>query len=136
MKATRILETVLYAADLVAAERFYTSVMGLVVVSRFGDAIAFRCDEGVLLIFDPERSGSRHRSVPPHGAQGSAHIAFVADGEELADWRRHLAAHGVEIESEIEWGQARRSIYFRDPAHNLVELAPPDLWFESSPAVS
>ena len=51
MKATHIFETVIYASDLAAAERFYSEVLGLEVISRFGVALAFRCEGGVLLIF-------------------------------------------------------------------------------------
>jgi len=41
--------------------------------------------------------------------------------------KEHLAAHGVEIEKEIDWGNSR-TIYFRDPSHNSVEIASPMLW--------
>ena len=35
---------------------------------------------------------------------------------------------GVAIEAEVEWPSGGRSLYFRDPAGNVVELAPPTLW--------
>lgn len=132
MTAIRILETVLYAGDLDAAERFYTQVIGLAVASRFEDAVAFTAEESVLLVFDPGRSISSDRSVPPHGTHGAGHIAFATDAAELPEWRRRLKRHGIEIESETEWGSGRRSLYFRDPAGNLIELAPPDLWNRST----
>jgi catechol 2,3-dioxygenase-like lactoylglutathione lyase family enzyme len=130
MKVTRLLETALYATDLAAAERFYVSVLGLVVVSRFeaGRGIAFGCGDVVLLVFDPERTCLPHPGVPTHGASGPGHVAFVADAAEFPRWRDHLRAHGVAIESEVSWPQGGRSLYFRDPAGNVVELAPPALW--------
>lgn len=128
MRATHILETVLYAEDLPASERFYTSVLGLDVISRFGEAVAFGCGDAVLLIFDPNRIRSIERSVPAHGAKGEGHIAFSTTKRELVGWRVHLAEVGVEIESEVDWGERGRSVYFRDPAGNLVELAPRGLW--------
>jgi catechol 2,3-dioxygenase-like lactoylglutathione lyase family enzyme len=39
-----------------------------------------------------------------------------------------LRKAGVSIEREVDWDEGGRSIYFRDPAGNVVELAPPTLW--------
>jgi catechol 2,3-dioxygenase-like lactoylglutathione lyase family enzyme len=128
MQATRIFETVIYADDLGAAERFYREVMGLELVSRFDVALAFRCENGVLLIFDPDKAGQPGRDVPSHGATGPGHLAFAAAASELDGWRNHLRAHGVPIEREVNWEVGGTSIYFRDPAGNSVELAPPTLW--------
>ncbi len=122
-----LLEISLYAEDLADAERFYVDVIGLEVVSRFDDAVAFACGRSVLLVFDPRRTTAPSRSVPPHGAVGRGHVAFAVQEEELSDWRRRLAEHDVEVEAEVSW-KVGRSLYFRDPAGNLVELAPPGLW--------
>ena len=128
MKATHIFETVIYASDLPAAERFYNEVLGLEVISRFGVALAFRCEGGVLLIFDPAKSSLPGRDVPSHGPHGPGHLAFAATADELDGWRAQLQAHGVAIEMEVNWEQGGTSIYFRDPAGNSIELAPPTLW--------
>ena len=128
MKATRIFETVIYASDLAAAERFYTNVLGLEKYSGFGVAISFRMDRGVLLIFDPDQAIQPNRGVPSHGPHGPGHLAFAARPDDLDGWRAHLRDHGVEIEMEVRWEQGGTSIYFRDPAGNSIELAPPTLW--------
>ena len=129
MKASHLFESALYVGDLAAAERFYVEVIGLEVESRFPDrGLALRCDSGVLLLFDPEVTRVREGPIPAHGVVGAGHIAFLAREEELPGWRAHLAAHGVAIEEEIVWAQGGRSIYFRDPAGNSLELAPPTLW--------
>ena len=128
MKAERIFETVLYASDLRAAERFYTSVLGLEMIDRGAVALVLRCGSGVLLIFDPEKSTAADRGVPSHGAKGPGHIAFALAESSDSAWRAHLARCGVKIEMEVSWPQGNRSIYFRDPAGNSVELAPPTLW--------
>ncbi|MCH7760766.1 VOC family protein [candidate division TA06 bacterium] len=124
MKANRIFETVLYAKDLAATERFYRDVLGLEVLQRG----VLRCGEGVLLIFNPEYARKSGRGVPSHGTEGAGHIAFAMREEELEPWRNHLQKCGVEIEMEVEWKEGGRSIYFRDPAGNSVELAPSTLW--------
>jgi catechol 2,3-dioxygenase-like lactoylglutathione lyase family enzyme len=128
LKARSIFETVLYADDLVVAERFYSEVLGLEVIQRNDLFITFRCGDGVLLIFDPRKSSQPGRTVPIHGTKGPGHIAFATRPVELDAWRKQLKKLDVEIEAEVEWKAGGQSIYFRDPAGNSLELAPPTLW--------
>ena len=128
MQASRVFETVLYAEDLGAAERFYRMALGLEVIVRGSLLVALRCGGGVLLIFDPRQSAVPGREVPSHGASGCGHVAFAARPEDLDAWRQQLREAGVSIEREVDWPEGGRSIYFRDPAGNVIELAPPTLW--------
>ena len=128
MRASRIFETVLYAEDLSAAERFYHEALGLEVIKRNELFVVFRCGAGVLLIFDPRRSSEPGREVPSHGASGVGHIAFAAKPQDLERWKEQLHGAGIAVEREVDWLEGGRSIYFRDPAGNVVELAPPTLW--------
>jgi catechol 2,3-dioxygenase-like lactoylglutathione lyase family enzyme len=130
MKASRIFETCIYASNLAATADFYSRVMGLKVAARpvDGRLVALRCGRGVLLIFDPERTRADDAGVPHHGTTGAGHLAFAATAEELDAWRDHLRDCEVTIDQEVEWPEGGRSIYFRDPAGNIVELAPPTLW--------
>jgi catechol 2,3-dioxygenase-like lactoylglutathione lyase family enzyme len=128
MQPSRIFETVLYAEDLPAAERFYHEALGLEVIERGKLAVVFRCRDGVLLIFDPRRSAAAGRNVPSHGTSGAGHVAFAAKPEDLEAWRGQLRQAAIPIEAEVEWPEGGRSIYFRDPAGNIVELAPPTMW--------
>src|SRR5207247_6914928 len=115
--------------DLQAARRFYHDVLGLEIISSMdARGISFRCGETVLLIFDPARTRLPDAGVPTHSASGEGHIAFVIEPAQIEPWREHLHTHGVAIESEVEWPEGGRSLYFRDPAGNVVELAPPTLW--------
>jgi catechol 2,3-dioxygenase-like lactoylglutathione lyase family enzyme len=124
----RIYETVLYAEDLAAAEAFYHEVLGLEIAQRSRLFFTARCGDGVLLVFDPRKSSEDGRDVPSHGARGPGHLAFAVHQDELDAWRAQLAEHGVAIEADVEWGDGTRSLYFRDPAGNSLELAPPTLW--------
>ena len=128
MKPSRIFETVLYAEDLAAAERFYHEALGLEVLERSNLTVVFRCGGGVLLIFDPRKSAAPDRDVPSHGTTAVGHIAFAAKPEDLDAWREQLRQAGVPIEREVDWDEGGHSIYFRDPAGNVVELAPPTIW--------
>ena len=128
MNAKKVFETVLYARDVPAAERFYRDVLGLEVVDGGKTMAVLRCGESVLLIFDPDVARAPGRGVPSHGAEGPGHVAFAMPEGDLDSWRRHLRDRGVEVEMEVDWPAGGRSIYFRDPAGNSVELAPPTLW--------
>ena len=74
MRATRILETVIYARDIAAARDFYESVLGLTVYSEAaGRFVFFRMNEQMLLIFnaDVTATQSAGSGPPPHGATGA-----------------------------------------------------------------
>ena len=128
MKADQIFETVLYADDLAAAEKFYRNTLGLEILNRSDLMVVFRCKVGVLIVFDPEKTGAPDRTVPSHGAIGPGHLAFAAREDDLDLWRSRLVKNGVAIESEVEWEPGGLLIYFRDPAGNSIELATPKLW--------
>ena len=66
--------------------------------------------------------------MPPHGAHGPGHLCFAASDAEITDWAARLAAAGHPIEADFRWPNGARSIYFRDPAGNSLEMAEPRLW--------
>ena len=128
-----ILETALYVADLDAAERFYGAVMGLERIARVGGRhVFFACGTGVLLLFVPEKTmqppSNPAMPVPTHGAHGQGHACFKAKPVDMDAWRGHLKQAGVEIEADFRWPNGARSIYFRDPDGNSLEIAEPKLW--------
>ena len=128
-----MLETVVYAEDLDAAYAFYNGVLELPLVTREpGRHVFFRCGNAMLLVFNPQATGSPPGNaalpVPPHGAHGPGHACFRAGAGEIAMWRDRLTAAGVAIESEFEWPRGGRSIYVRDPAGNSIEFAEPRIW--------
>ncbi len=143
MRPDRILETILYAADLDAAEAFYRDVLGLEPQTRApGRHVFYRIGSQMLLIFNPDEtavspSPDARLPVPPHGAHGAGHACFAATAEEIDAWAARLARWSVAIEADIRWPVADgapdgapggRSIYFRDPAGNLLEFAEPRIW--------
>ena len=134
MQPLGILETCIYAHDLDAAERFYTTVLGLEVIARLaGRHVFFRCGRGVFLVFNPEKTEVESSliegiPVPRHGARGPGHMAFAVRETDLEAWRARLKEAGVAIETEIRWPGGGHSLYLRDPAGNSIELATPRLW--------
>ena len=123
----RLNHAVLFVADLARAERFYTDVMGMVVVAREP-----RADAAFLRL---PRSGNHHDlglfavgAAPPpkrRGGIGLYHLAWQVDTiDELAAARDVLAAAGA-LGGESEHG-ATKSLYAADPDGNEVEI----LWMQ------
>ncbi|GAA2836152.1 catechol 2,3-dioxygenase-like lactoylglutathione lyase family enzyme [Aminobacter aminovorans] len=140
MRPSAILESALYVTDLDAAEVFYGEVMGLERIAKVpGRHVFFRCGQGVLLLFNAEATRQPPRPdatlpVPPHGTCGQGHLCFAATAEEVELWKTRLEGKGIAIEADFEWPSPEkdmrggRSIYFRDPSGNSLEIAEPKLW--------
>lgn len=132
-----VLESALYCPDLDAAEAFYGGVLGLRRLTRVGERhVFYRVGGSVLLIFNPAETvkppAPRALPVPPHGARGPGHLCFAASAAEITAWRQRLEAAGHPIEADFRWPNGARSLYFRDPAGNSIEIAEARLWFEDA----
>ena len=129
----RVVETGLYVDDPARSAAFYVEVLGLRAIAEGERLTALDAGGGtVLLLF---RRGATdvwadlpEGRIPPHGAEGPSHFAFAIDVDAVAWWRDRLAAHGVEVESEVTWPRGGVSLYFRDPDGHSVELATPGVW--------
>ena len=129
VSVSRVLETCLYAPNLVEAGRFYEEVLGLAPFAHDeGRHIFYRVGQGVFLLFDPMGTSVSNGSIPAHGTNGPGHVAFAVAGEELEPVRGRLEARGVVIDADVVWPGGGRSIYLRDPAGNSVELTTPSIW--------
>ncbi len=121
-------EAALYVSDLERAERFWRR-LGLPLVGRArGRHAFFRAGSDMLLVFDP-RGSLPGGEVPGHGAVGAGHVALdVPDAAALERWRAFLGVAGVAIEAEKTWPSGGRSLYFRDPDGNCLELITRGTW--------
>ena len=131
LKVSEVLEIALYVTDLAAAEHFYTEILGLSLYSKVvGRHVFLRCGTRMVLLFNAKTtidSKSGPLDVPKHGMSGEGHIAFAVRNYEVDQWKKRLIAHGINIEKEICWERGR-SIYFRDPSGNSVEITSPAIW--------
>jgi len=128
-----VLETGLYVEDLPRARGFYEGVLGLQPMFVDDRLAAYPAGPGsVLLLFQRGTTETPARLpggvIPPHDGSGHLHYAFAIAAEHLEAWTARLAEQGVSIESRVDWPRGARSLYFRDPDGNLVELATPGLW--------
>lgn len=129
----KVLETSLYVRDIDRARSFYEVVMGLRPMMHDARLAAYPVGPGsVLLLFQQGTTGKPAPTpggvIPSHDGSGRLHYAFAVCADALDAWRPHLSSHDVAIESEVDWPRGGRSLYFRDPDGNLVELATPGLW--------
>ncbi len=127
----RIMETALYVDDLEKARQFYVEILGFEVVTEgAGRHLFLRVGDTLLLLFNPEVTSAREpeSKIPSHGTYGSGHVGFEIDEQELDEWRTRLAARKVAIEETIHWDNGGISLYFRDPAGNILELLTKQLW--------
>jgi catechol 2,3-dioxygenase-like lactoylglutathione lyase family enzyme len=129
VKIKAVIETAIYVDDLQAAETFYGAVLGLRVMGReTGRHVFFQArEESVLLAFVAETT-LKGEVLPSHGARGAGHFALGIASVDFDAWRNRLQANGVSIEQQVEWPKGGKSLYFRDPASNLVELVTPGVW--------
>jgi catechol 2,3-dioxygenase-like lactoylglutathione lyase family enzyme len=129
MRLTGLHHVTAIVADLDRTTAFYRDVLGLALVSEgtndddpgarhfwFGDAAGA---PGTLISFleYPQMDDARE------GRGGVHHFALaVESAEEQEAWRDYLRSRGVPCSEVFERGRFR-SIYFRDPDGNLLEIA-------------
>lgn len=132
MKINKVVETCIYSSDLGGMKNFYVGALGLPLVQEEeGKLIFLQAGKSMLLIFDPARTGIDNDRLPAHGVQtppASVHFAMEIDERDYPSWKELLAKNSVAIEKEVNWEGRARSLYFRDPAGNLVELITPGEW--------
>ena len=112
---------------------FYTEKLGLEFVSEEKDRHIFlKAGKSMLLVFNPNNTLTMGKSVfPIHGVNtppSIIHLAFEIDKEDYNNWKERLDKNEIIIEKEIEFDKGIRSIYFRDPVGNLIELITKDAW--------
>jgi len=128
-----VLETAVYVENLELARDFYGRIMRL--PSMYDDQRMSAYEIGPKQVFLVFKRGSSSEpsvlaggTIPGHDAHGRTHVAFAVSAGELQSWELHLPQQQVVIESRTTWPKGGKSIYFRDPDGNLIELATPGLW--------
>lgn len=109
-------ELTLQTTDPEGLARFYVEVFAFPELAREGDRIWLACGERT-------RLGLWAPGEKEFGDQGGRHVHYafsVAPGA-LDTIRERLTALGVEHRGPVEHDGGDRSLYFADPAGNLVE---------------
>lgn len=133
LRFTRIVETCIYSSDLEKMKDFYSKYLGLQIISEENGRYVFlRAGKSMLLIFNPNNTLTKGDTVfPLHGAispPASVHFALEIEKEDYENSKNMLVQNEIEIEKELSWENESRSIYFRDPAGNLVEFITKGNW--------
>ena len=86
----------------------------------------------MLLIFNPEITKLEGDNMfPIHGATtppAMIHFALEIDKKDYEYYKRVLIQNNIGIEKEIKLDRESKSLYFRDPAGNLVEVITKGEW--------
>jgi len=123
MKLERLDHFGIEVRDLSRAERFYVDVLGLSVVTRFGDQILMDCGGQNLALFEVARTpltAAERTQVIAHPL-GRGHHAFRVSREDFLSAARKLGDAGVETATPINWGD-HDCLYFLDLDGNLLEI--------------
>jgi catechol 2,3-dioxygenase-like lactoylglutathione lyase family enzyme len=129
MNIKAIIETAIYVADLDDTEAFYLTILGLPVIAKEpGRHVFFQVGASSVLLAFIADATLKGDHLPAHGAGGPGHFALGIEADALDAWRQKLQESGIAIEQEVEWPKGGKSLYFRDPAGNSVELITPGVW--------
>lgn len=123
MKLEKLDHFGLEVRDLARAERFYLDVLGLSVVTRFGDQILLDCGGQNLALFEvarPSLTAAERAQIIGHPL-GRGHHAFRVSHADFLAAPRRLAQAGVETAAPIDWGD-HDCLYFLDLDGNLLEI--------------
>lgn len=118
-------EIALRVLDLESMQRFYQEVVGLELMRRFDTSAFFRIAEGfgghtqILALFD---RSSRDPLGPDAPRSTVDHLAFTIALADYDSERRRLERLGIAVTTAEHVWVRWRSIYFRDPEGNTVEL--------------
>ena len=132
MKFRKIVESSIYSSDLEKMKEFYVDKLGLEFVSeQKGRHVFLKTDKSMLLIFNhmvtAAEKETNHGAISP---PSMVHIAFEIGSDEYEEAKDLLEKNYIQIEKEVTWENdiKSRSIYFRDPAGNLVEFITRNFW--------
>ena len=120
--ATRIGHVHLRVSDLEASIEFYTRVLGLDLMQRYGDGAAFLSAGGYHHHLGLNTWESLGATPPPPGHTGLYHTAFLyPDRKTLAQALNRAIRAGVQLDGAADHGVSE-AIYFRDPDDNGIEI--------------
>lgn len=127
-----ILETAIYVTDLARAADFYQRLFDFGTLLETDRLVALDVERNVLLLFPEGGTGEPYETpggvIPPHRGVTGGHFAFAITQDDFDPWAKKLADAMVPIESIVTWSGGARSLYFRDPDGNLVELITTGFW--------
>ena len=140
IRVERVGHVVLKVRELARSVHFYTEVLGLREVGRYGpDMVFFSADGSNHHDLAVQEVGVQARAADP-GAVGLVHVALKIGNslDVLCAAKAHLEAAGIPI-IRMEHHVVSNSIYFADPDGNELEVyvdGDPSLWRANPSAVA
>ncbi len=112
----------LVARDLEASRAWFVDLFGMREHSRSSNFVCLRVNEQYVFLLDEEATRAREG---PNPRTALAHLALRVTREEFDRALETLAAKGIAIDEGPRQRGAGRSIYFKDPSGNQIELHHP-----------
>jgi catechol-2,3-dioxygenase len=132
MNINKVIETCIYSSDLESMRKFYVDILGLLPIEEEEDKLIFlKVGKSMLLIFNPFKTSIDNKMLPTHGAMSppsSIHFAMEIKEHDYQYWKKLLLKNNILIEKEVDWKNKAKSLYFRDPAGNLIEFITQGGW--------
>lgn len=72
-------------------------------------------------------------SPPAHFGSGRVHFAFEVQQKDYETAKQTLIAKGIKITDEVTWPSGKKSFYFEDLEHNVLEVVPDAGIWEADP---
>lgn len=126
-RATGIGHVNLKVSNLDSAIAFYTDVMGLTLMQRFGTGGAFLGYDGYHHHIGLNTLSSEGGTPPPESCTGLHHVAFLYPDQEtlITSVKRvikHLSDVGSDEVPQVRDHGVSQAVYFHDPDGILIEL--------------
>ncbi len=130
MVFSKIVETCIYFPDLDKMKEFYQKKLGLELISKKENRhLFFKVGDSMLLIFNPKVTMNEKDII--HGALSPPtmiHFAFQISKNDFRLAKQNILSKNIPAEKVVTWSNGAQSMYFRDPAGNLVEIITDDAW--------
>jgi len=114
---------VLTVADIERSCAFYTSILGMEVITFADNRKALKFGDQKINL---HQQGAEFEPKAAHPLPGSADLCFIISSN-MSELQQHLNEQGIKIEQgPVQRNGARgkiESIYIRDPDQNLIEIA-------------
>jgi catechol-2,3-dioxygenase len=110
---------ILLCEDLASMMAFYHEILGFPIERDWEDWIEMRAGAVLLTL----RKRGRPYDGPSTSSSAGVQLAFQVTPDEVGAWHNELLQKQVEIlEPPRDWGYGHRTLFFRDPAGNILEI--------------
>ena len=114
--------TVVFVRDMAAMRRFYEDILGFPLVRELSPSwIEYRVGDNTLALARPRLTAA---DAPTPSGSASLQLAFKVTAPEVDRCADELVRQGVNLSPPTDQVFGHRTVFFRDPDGNLLEVFP------------